>query len=167
MDCWGLHTLVGLCLWSPSISPDVMFQLKNVFLSLIIPRHLGNKMGVFMEPLIDESILAWEKGVLTYDQATKKNFIMHGGTTTPCMTSWCMAYSMCGVFTGSSHAQYARQLWDLVGWRGVVSFLCSTNIVNSSILTMHLGETLRTLGKGFKSLTRYLRWWLVLRSVLR
>jgi hypothetical protein len=34
-------------------------------------------MGVFMEPLIDELILAWEKWVLTYDQATKKNFTMH------------------------------------------------------------------------------------------
>jgi hypothetical protein len=34
-------------------------------------------MGLFMEPLIDELILAWEKGVLTYDRATKKNFTMH------------------------------------------------------------------------------------------
>jgi len=54
-----------------------MFQPKNVFLSLIIPGHPGNKMGLFMEPLIDELILAWEKGVLTYDRATKKNFTMH------------------------------------------------------------------------------------------
>ena len=34
-------------------------------------------MGLFMEPLIDELILAWEKGALTYGRATKKNFIMH------------------------------------------------------------------------------------------
>jgi hypothetical protein len=54
-----------------------MFQPKNVFLSLIITGHPENKMGVFMEPLIDELLLAWEKGVLTYDRVTKKNFIMH------------------------------------------------------------------------------------------
>jgi len=32
------------------------------------------------------------------------------GTTTPCMTCQCMGYSAAVVFTGSSHAQYARQL---------------------------------------------------------
>ena len=93
-----------------NLPPGVMFQPKNVFLSLIIPGHPGNKMGLFMEPLIDELILAWEKGVLTYDRATKKNFTMHVWSTTPCMTSWRIAYSARGVFTGSSHAQYARQL---------------------------------------------------------
>jgi hypothetical protein len=67
-------------------------------------------MGVFIEPLIDELILAWEKRVLTYDRATKKNSQCMCGTTTPFMTSWFMAYSARGVFTGSSHAQYARQL---------------------------------------------------------
>ena len=61
----------------PQSPPNVIFQPKNVFLSLIIPSHLGNKMGLFIEPLIDELILAWEKGVLTYDRATKKNFTMH------------------------------------------------------------------------------------------
>ena len=34
-------------------------------------------MGVFMEPLIDELISAWDHGVLTYDRATKRNFTMH------------------------------------------------------------------------------------------
>jgi hypothetical protein len=34
-----------------------------VFLSLVIPDHLGKHMGVFMEPLIDDLIKAWEKGV--------------------------------------------------------------------------------------------------------
>jgi uncharacterized phage-associated protein len=36
-------------------------------MSLIIPRHSGNKMGVYMEPLIDELVRAWEEGVWTYD----------------------------------------------------------------------------------------------------
>jgi hypothetical protein len=34
-------------------------------------------MGVFMEPVIDELIHAWEKGVWTYDRATKTSFKMH------------------------------------------------------------------------------------------
>jgi hypothetical protein len=34
-------------------------------------------MGVFMEPLIDELVHAWEEGVWTFDQATKTNFKMH------------------------------------------------------------------------------------------
>jgi uncharacterized phage-associated protein len=32
-------------------------------MSLIIPEHLGNKMGVYKEPLIDELVRAWEEGV--------------------------------------------------------------------------------------------------------
>ncbi|MVG17265.1 hypothetical protein EF849_22830, partial [Aeromonas jandaei] len=33
--------------------PGVLFQCHTVFLSLIIPGHPGNNMGVYMEPLID------------------------------------------------------------------------------------------------------------------
>jgi hypothetical protein len=41
----------------------VCFQRHNIFVSLIIPGHPGNKMGVYMEPLIDELVRAWEEGV--------------------------------------------------------------------------------------------------------
>jgi hypothetical protein len=58
--------------------------MQNIFVSLIIPGHPGNKMGVYMEPLIDELVHAWEEGVWTYDRATKTNFKMH---------VWCQ-YSM-------------------------------------------------------------------------
>jgi hypothetical protein len=34
-------------------------------------------MGVFMEPVTDELIDAWEKGVWTYDRATKTSFKIH------------------------------------------------------------------------------------------
>jgi hypothetical protein len=34
-------------------------------------------MGVDMEPLIDELVRVWEKGVWMYDRATKTNFKMH------------------------------------------------------------------------------------------
>ena len=72
-------------------------------------------MGVYMEPLIDELVRAWEEGVWTYDRATKTNFKMH---------VW-YQYSMHdfpayelfapGVFTVSSHAQFARKLLGSFG----------------------------------------------------
>jgi hypothetical protein len=34
-------------------------------------------MGMFMEPLIDELVHAWEEGVWTYDGGTKTKFRMH------------------------------------------------------------------------------------------
>ena len=34
-------------------------------------------MSVYMEPLIDDLVHAWEEGVWTYDRATKLNFKMH------------------------------------------------------------------------------------------
>jgi hypothetical protein len=68
---------IAPCLLSQSISPSVCFQRQNIFMSLIILRHPRNKMGVYMEPSIDELVCAWEEGVWTYDRATKKNFKMH------------------------------------------------------------------------------------------
>ena len=34
-------------------------------------------MSVYMEPLVDDLVHAWEEGVWTYDRATKTNFKMH------------------------------------------------------------------------------------------
>jgi hypothetical protein len=53
----------------------VVFQRQNIFSSLISPEHLGNKMGVFMELLIDDLVRAWEEGVWTYDRAMKRNLV--------------------------------------------------------------------------------------------
>jgi hypothetical protein len=69
--CWPIFVI------PLNLPPGVCFQRQNIILSLIIPGHPGNNMGVFMEPLIDDLIRAWEDGVWTYDQATKQNFIMH------------------------------------------------------------------------------------------
>jgi hypothetical protein len=71
------HTHVGSCSLSPSISPGVSFQRQNIFVLLIFFGHPENKMGIYMKPLIDELVRAWEEGVWTYDRATKKNFKMH------------------------------------------------------------------------------------------
>jgi hypothetical protein len=68
--CWPIFVI------PLNLPPGVLLQRQNIFLSLIIPGHPGNNMGVYMEPLIDELILAWEDGVWTYDRATKRNFKM-------------------------------------------------------------------------------------------
>jgi hypothetical protein len=60
-----------------NLPPNVLFQRHTVFLSLIIPGHPGNNMGVYIEPLIDELETTWNEGVLTYDRASRSNFIMH------------------------------------------------------------------------------------------
>ena len=55
----------------------VSFERHNIFLSLIIPGHPGSNMGVFMEPVFDKLVHAWDEGVWTYDRATKTTFKMH------------------------------------------------------------------------------------------
>jgi len=69
--CWPVFVI------PLNLPPGVAFQRHHIFMSLIIPDHPGNKMGVFMEPLIDELISAWEEPVWTYDRATKSSFKMH------------------------------------------------------------------------------------------
>jgi hypothetical protein len=69
--CWPMFVI------PINLPPGVCFQRQNIFVSLIILGHPGNKMGVYMEPLIDELVRAWEEGVWTYDRATKTNFRMH------------------------------------------------------------------------------------------
>jgi hypothetical protein len=54
---YGMSTGSYTC-WSVFVIPinlplGVCFQRQNIFVSLIIPGHPGNQMGVYMEPLID------------------------------------------------------------------------------------------------------------------
>jgi hypothetical protein len=59
--CWPMFVILL------NLPPGVSFQRQNVFLSLIIHRHPGSNIGVFMEPVIDELVRAWDEGVWTYD----------------------------------------------------------------------------------------------------
>jgi hypothetical protein len=47
--CWPVFVI------PINLPPGVCFQRQNIFVSLIIPGHPGNKMGVYMEPLINEN----------------------------------------------------------------------------------------------------------------
>ena len=69
-SCWPVFVI------PLNLPPGVIFQWQNIFLSLIIPGYLGDDMSVYMEPLIDDLLNAWEEGVWTYDRATKTNFKM-------------------------------------------------------------------------------------------
>ena len=48
-----------------NLPPGVMFQRQNIFLSLIIPGYPGDNMCVYMEPLVDDLLRAWEERVWT------------------------------------------------------------------------------------------------------
>ncbi|XP_066323662.1 uncharacterized protein [Miscanthus floridulus] len=54
--CWPVFVI------PLNLPPGVMFEPKNVLLTLIIPGHPGDNMGVFMQPVWDELELAWEEG---------------------------------------------------------------------------------------------------------
>ena len=102
--CWPMFVI------PLNLPPGVLFQRQNIFLSLIIPEHPGNNLSVYMEPLIDDLIHAWEEGVWTYDRATKKNFKMHVWYHYSLHDFLAYGYSAPSVFMGSSHDQYARRL---------------------------------------------------------
>ena len=72
-------------------------------------------MSVYMEPLIDELIKAWEEGCGRTTERQRQTSECMSGTTTLCMTSQRMAYFVTGVLTESYHAQHARQLCSSFG----------------------------------------------------
>jgi hypothetical protein len=59
------------------------------------------------------------------------------GTSTPCMTYRRMGYYAPGVFTISSHAQFARKLLGSFGCKRVANIRPTINIGNFSLLTIH------------------------------
>jgi hypothetical protein len=69
--CWPMFVI------PLNLPPGVAFHRHNVILTLMISGHLRKNMGVYMEPVIDELIKAWNEGVWTYDRATKQSFKMY------------------------------------------------------------------------------------------
>ena len=58
-----------------SLPPAICMKDENIFLSLLIPgpKHPGNNLNVFLQPLVDEFKQAWSR-VDTYDSSLKQNF---------------------------------------------------------------------------------------------
>jgi hypothetical protein len=72
-------------------------------------------MGVYMETLINELVRAWEEVVWHMTELRIQTSKCMFSTSTPCMTYRRMGYSAPGVFTASSHAQFARKLLGSFG----------------------------------------------------
>jgi hypothetical protein len=133
----------------------VCFQRENIFVSLIIPGHPGNKMGVYMEPLIDELVRAWEEGVWTYDRATKTNFRMHVWYQYSMHDLPAYGLFCAGVFTVSSHAQFARKLSGSFGLdiknftKGVVVTDCPPAMMTGAEICQQIDGLVANTEGGF------------------
>uniref|UniRef100_A0A0A9DH02 Uncharacterized protein n=1 Tax=Arundo donax TaxID=35708 RepID=A0A0A9DH02_ARUDO len=111
--CWPIF-IIPL-----NLPPGVCMQKHNMFLSLVIPGpdYPGKNMSVFLEPVVDELLLGWEKGVETYDRATKQNFTMrvvyhtslHDLPGYVIFCGWCVHGKMpCPVCKGTLHAFWLK-----------------------------------------------------------
>ena len=147
MDWWLPHTHVGPCSLSPLISPQAYaFKVRTYSCHWYFYTR-----GVIWVCTWSLWLMNWlvlgrkEYGHMTEQQRQASRYTF--GTTTPCMISWPMGYFVPGVFTWSSHAQYARNVWGSFGCRRVASIRHSTNIINSSLLTIHSDKTSKTLRK--------------------
>jgi hypothetical protein len=71
-SCWPVFVI------PLNLPPGVVMQRKNIFLSMILPgpEYPGKKLSVLMQPLVDDLHHSWHHGTLTYDRASKRNFIM-------------------------------------------------------------------------------------------
>jgi hypothetical protein len=69
-SCWPIFVIPF------NLPPGLIMQKNNIFLSLLILEYPGNKYSVFMEPLVDDLLHAFDHGVLTYDRTTRRNFKM-------------------------------------------------------------------------------------------
>jgi hypothetical protein len=83
-----------------NLPPGVCMQRQNILLSLVVlgSEQPGKNMGMYMEPLVDELMFAWEVGILAYDRATRQNFItrvayhtsMHDFPAYGIFCGWCI-----------------------------------------------------------------------------
>ncbi|XP_024006560.1 uncharacterized protein LOC112083065 [Eutrema salsugineum] len=69
-SCWPV------LLVNYNMSPEKCMKEENIMLSLLIPgpTQLGNNIDVYLEPLIEDLNLLWEKGVVTYDAFSQTTF---------------------------------------------------------------------------------------------
>ncbi|KAM3318013.1 hypothetical protein ACQJBY_035636 [Aegilops geniculata] len=72
-SCWPVFVI------PMNLPPGFCMKRQNMFLSLVIPGpgYPGKKMSLYLEPLVDDLIVAWDKGIQTYNALTKKHFDMY------------------------------------------------------------------------------------------
>ncbi|XP_026430298.1 uncharacterized protein LOC113326836 [Papaver somniferum] len=69
-SCWPVMIVVN------NLSPKMCMQDDNIILSMLIPgkKQPGKNIDVYLQPLIDDLIELWEKGVKVYDSFSKTEF---------------------------------------------------------------------------------------------
>ncbi|KAK1414097.1 hypothetical protein QVD17_29837 [Tagetes erecta] len=72
------HSIWPVFLIPHNLPPWLVMKQPNIILSLIIPgpKGPGNKIDVYMQPLIKELKELWEDGINTFDASTKQYFQM-------------------------------------------------------------------------------------------
>lgn len=100
--------------------------MKREFSILVLlisgPRAPGKYIDVYLEPLIEELIVLWNEGVLTYDSFSKTEFVMRArllwaihdypalGTLSGCITHGYLACHHCGEGTRSDYLPFSRKI---------------------------------------------------------
>jgi len=71
-SCWPVFVI------PLNLPPGALMQKKTMFLSLIIPgpEYPGKNLSMYMQPIVDDLNHSWHHGTLTYDRASKTNFLM-------------------------------------------------------------------------------------------
>nr|XP_043639519.1 uncharacterized protein LOC122610612 [Erigeron canadensis] len=71
-----VHSIWPVFLIPYNLPPRLVMKQPNIILSLIVPgpKGPGNKIDVYMQPLLRELKELWLDGVETYDASTKQNF---------------------------------------------------------------------------------------------
>jgi len=104
-----------------NLPPGTLMKSEYIFLALVVPgpEHPGKKLGILMQPLVDELMCLWG-GVETFDASLKKNFNMRA------------AY----MWSGHDFPAYG----NFFGWSTHGRFACPVCLCDSLAFTLHYGH---------------------------
>lgn len=117
-SCWPMITVPY------NLPPSLCMKIEFQILSLLIPgpRAPGEDIDVFLEPLVDELKLLWEKEMPAYDMHERQSFtlkamLMWGihdfpayGNLSGCITHGYKACPVCGDNTPSIHLDHSKKI---------------------------------------------------------
>lgn len=117
-NCWPAYVFLY------NLPPDRVLKEDSMFLTLVIPgpKHLGQDIDIFLQPLIDELKVLWKDGLDMYDCSTKTNFkrkvallwIISYFSAYGDLSGWGtkgrLACPHCGIDTKSFYLKYDRKV---------------------------------------------------------
>ena len=150
-SCWPVYVI------PLNLPPGFCMQRHQMFLTLIIPgpNYPGKHMSVYMEPLVDDLLVAWNNGVRTYDVISKKHFNMHIWYHTSLHDLLARAIFCGWCVKGKWPCPVCRQRVTFIWLAKVTSMYALTNIGSSFVLITHTGKTLCTSKKVLLLMTRH------------